>query len=149
MRCSICRSPRRKEIDAALLQGARFRDLARDAGVGKDSLVRHRDRHLPARLVKAQQAAEIATADVLAAELAALDSKAGQLGDEAERSGDWRGALLAVRERTRICELKARLAGELRGERVAVNVNLSPEAAQKMAEVYLARRGHLIEMETR
>ncbi len=151
MRCTVCRHPARKQIDQALVRGERFRDLARRTSIGKDSLVRHRDRHLPAMLVKvrAQEAQEIASAESLTAKILAIETEARRLGQKAEETGDLRAALLALRELTRLVELGARLSGELRGDRVAVNVNLSPEAAQKMAEVYLARRGHLIETEAR
>lgn len=140
MRCSICRHPERKAIDAALLQGERFRDLARRTAVGKDSLVRHRDHHLLPRLAKSQKAEAIASADALAAKLAEIEMEARRLGSIAEDAGDLRTALQALREWTRVVELGARLSGHLRGEHVSLAVNITAETAAKMAQVFLARR---------
>jgi hypothetical protein len=140
MRCTVCRHPARNQIDQALLQGARFRDLARRTGTDKSALLRHRDRHLPSLLVKAQEAAVIASADSLAAKLLAIEAEARRLGEKAEEAGDLRGALQAVRELTRLVELAARVSGELRSERVAVNVSVTPEIAARMASIFLARR---------
>jgi hypothetical protein len=149
--CSVCASADRDRIDELLVAGRSFRAVARSGvEMSREALRRHsRAGHVPARLALARQASEIADADALASKLREIELEARRLGQKAEREGDLRGALQAVRELTRLCELAARLSGELRSERVAVNVNLSPEAAQKMAEVYLARRGQAIEAEAR
>ncbi len=70
-----------------------------------------------------------------------LTLEAKRLKAKAEREGDLRTALAAVRELCRIVELVARLRGEL-GERVEtkiLNVNLDPETAKRIADTFLAR----------
>ncbi len=62
-RCTICTHKSRPKIDQALLQRQPFRAIARQYSVSKDALIRHHDDHLPAALVKAQEATEAAQAE--------------------------------------------------------------------------------------
>ncbi len=55
-RCTICTHKSRAEIDKALVVRRPFRAIAGQHGVSKSALVRHHDDHLPAALVKAQDA---------------------------------------------------------------------------------------------
>ena len=62
--------------------------------------------------------------------------------ERAEIAGEYRTALACVHELCRIVELRAKLRGEL-NERSAtniLNVNLDPETAARMAQIYLQRR---------
>jgi hypothetical protein len=136
-RCSVCRAAAREAIDDALLNGEPYRRIAQRFAASPDAVNRHKA-HVSVRLAKAQEAAEIASADSLAAKLLAIEAEARRLGEKAENAGDLRAALQAVRELIRLCELTARLSGELRGEHVVVAV--SAEVATRMAEVFLARR---------
>jgi hypothetical protein len=54
---------------------------------------------------------------------------------------DYRSALAAVRELTRLVELAARLTGELndRPEMKVLNLTIDTETARHMSEVFLAR----------
>jgi hypothetical protein len=45
-RCTICRSPARERIDQALASGASVRDVARQEGLSKSVIGRHRDHRL-------------------------------------------------------------------------------------------------------
>lgn len=140
--CSICVHRRRDEIDSALLTGEPLRDIAGRVPVAKSALHRHKG-HLPATLVKARQAQEMARADGLAAELGTLASEARRLQAAAEAAGDLRTAIAALRELTRLIELRARVAGELKDSQINIlNVSLDEATARRMAETYLARRGH-------
>jgi hypothetical protein len=62
-------------------------------------------------LVKATEAAEVVRADVLLARVRGIEAEARRLGRKAEREGDLRAALLALREMARANELLGRLAG--------------------------------------
>lgn len=61
-RCSICRHPKRKTIDQALVTGSSIRDIAGQFGLTKSAVQRHLDQHLPAHMVQAAQREAIADA---------------------------------------------------------------------------------------
>ena len=63
--CLVCSSPRRPEIDAALLSGTSYRSIAQHFHAPPASVFRHKQDHLPALLVKAKDAVEILNADRL------------------------------------------------------------------------------------
>ncbi len=77
----------------------------------------------------------------LLGQLVEVTSEAHRLQEQAEREGDLRTALAAVREQCRILELAAKLRGELaeRAETKILNVTLDPETAKRIAETFLAR----------
>lgn len=74
-------------------------------------------------------------------ELADLTQEATLITEQAKAAGDLRVALASIRERCCILELAAKLSGDLdeRSSTNVVNVNLDPETAKKMAEIYLGR----------
>lgn len=73
--------------------------------------------------------------------LQALVQDAHRIKQKAEALGDDRTALAAVGELRRIVELSAKLTGQLeeKTQMNVVRVELSPEAAERIAETYLAR----------
>jgi hypothetical protein len=81
---------------------------------------------LPAKLVKAQEAREIAKADSLLDQVTELRDKALSILDKAEQAGDLRTALQGVREAKGCLELLARLQGELQ-EQATVNILINPQ----------------------
>ena len=70
--CTICTHKAHAKIDRVLVERQAFRAIARQFGVSKDALLRHHDDHLPAALVKAQDATEAAQADALLAQVVNL-----------------------------------------------------------------------------
>ncbi len=121
----MCSHPDRGAIDAALVGGepdtrvsARFRELSDDA------VRRHREAHLPAVMVRARAAAEVAHADALLAQVRKLHSRALAILDHAEETADLRTALGGIREARGCLELLGRLEGEL--EPPTVNLVVSP-----------------------
>ena len=74
--CTVCQHAKRNEIDAALIEHRPYRDIARRFGPSKDALVRHHDNHLPAALVKAKDAAEVAHADTILDQVQMLRDRA-------------------------------------------------------------------------
>jgi hypothetical protein len=139
-KCSVCIHDRRHEIEQALLCGDSYRTVAQRFTVSRDAVVRHR-KHLPAALAHARELKEVAHGDSLLAQLRELTLQAQRLEVKAERSGDYRTALAAVRELTRLVELAARLSGELneRPETKILNLTLDAETARRMTETFLAR----------
>lgn len=127
--CSICVNSNRTDIEALLLEGTPLRTIADHHGVSKTALIRHRDEHLPDRLLRARDAEEIANADGLLARLRELTGEAQRIGGKAEAEGDFRAALAAVRELVRIVELQAKLTEQL-GPETVVNVAIDQRTQQ-------------------
>lgn len=136
--CKICQHPNRDEIDRDLIQGTAFpniaakyretsesgdsnRDSNRDS-ISVDSLGRHKANHLPLQLVQAHTAEQVTNADDLLSQIAKLDTDAASIFTLAKRKGDMRAALAAIRERSRVVELLARIKGEI-DERAQVLIN--------------------------
>ena len=145
-KCSICMDERRQDIEQAMLSGGSYRVVAQRFAVSRDAVVRHR-RHLPAVLARAQELDGVAHGDSLLAQLRELTSEAQRLKGIAERAGDYRAALAAVRELCRIVELMAKLSGELdsHSETKIFNVTLDAETAKRISETFLARHQPLLE----
>src|SRR3712207_3703839 len=97
--CSVCQHRERGAIDRALVAGEPARTVAsRYVTLGRMAVQRHKENHLPASLVKAQEAAEVAHADDLLSQVRDLRDKALGILTKAERAGDLKTALLAIRE---------------------------------------------------
>jgi hypothetical protein len=139
--CTVCSHPAREAIDEALVEGVAFPALAAKHGVSKDALSRHKVKHLPAKLVMAQAAEEVAQVDSLLEQVRDLQARAHRILDKAERAGDLRTALDAIREARGNLELLAGLLGEL-NEQPVVNLNLSPEWLELRAVIVTALEPH-------
>ncbi len=130
--CVVCRLPEREAIDRALVGGEPVRAVAsryvteRGRPISHMAVYRHKDECLPATLVKAQEAAEVANADTLLAQVRTLQARALGILDTAEGTGQLMAALGAIREARGCLELLGKLMGEL-DERPVVNVTLSAE----------------------
>src|SRR5688500_11190190 len=85
--CSVCAHAKRNEIDAALVRGEAYRNIAERFRLSVGSLHRHGAEHLPATLTKAAEAAEVAHADTLLDQVRALHKKALSILDKAEGDG--------------------------------------------------------------
>lgn len=131
--CSICVNSNRTDIEALLLEGTPLRTIADHHGVSKTALIRHRDDHLPDRLLRARDAEEVANADGLLIRLGELTGEARRIGGKAEAEGDFRAALAAVRELVRIVELQAKLTEQL-GPETVVNVAVDARVQAVMLE---------------
>lgn len=124
--CTICTHPDRQSIESAVLNGDPLRGLSALYRVSEDSLARHRDKHLPQKLLQAAQAVEVANADNLLDQVRNLQSRALTILSQAEQAGDLRTALQAIREARGNLELLARLVGELQDSQT-VNLVVSPD----------------------
>ena len=140
-RCTVCTHKKHTEIDKALVERQAFRAIARQYGISKDALIRHHDDHLPAALVKAQDATEAAQADALLAQAVDLRDKALGVLSKAEEAADLRTAVSAIREARGCVELLGKLAGQLK-DAPTINVILMPEWRQLQATILAALEPH-------
>jgi hypothetical protein len=125
--CTICTHDDRKAIDRALVRGESMRGIvARYGTVGRMSLQRHRKEHLPELLAKGYEAERMAEADELLTEVRGLQVRTLLMLQEAEKAGDLRTALAAVREARHNIALLAEIRGEL-DRRPVINIITHPE----------------------
>jgi transposase-like protein len=138
--CTICSHPEREAIERKLLAGESYRDIAGQFGVSKSSLERHhRAGHIAAHLAQAHQAAQVAQADDLLAEVQALRAKAYSILLQAEGAGDLRTALQGIRTALECLTLLAKLLGELdERQRIQVNILALPEWRRARATIVRA-----------
>src|SRR5215212_447451 len=139
--CTICEHPQRGEIDEALVGGASNRSAASLYDVSEAAVRRHKGNHLPAKLVMAKAAEEVAEADSLLERVRDLQYKALGILDKAEEAGELRTALGAIREARGNLELLAKLLGEL-SDQPQVNVLVSPEWLELRAVILTALEPH-------
>jgi hypothetical protein len=138
----VCTHPKREEVDRALVEGVSAAEISgRYRTVGERAVRRHRSNHLPAKLVMAEKAAEVAQADNLLDQVGDLQRRALAILDMAEEAGELRTALSAIREARGNLELLAKLLGEL-DERPVVNLNVSPEWLELRAVIVGALEPH-------
>jgi hypothetical protein len=143
--CSVCLHPQRAAIDAAAISGTSLRALGEQFHRSKTTIQKHVASHIAAAAQKTEATAarEIDAGDSILAELHTLGSEARRLQALAEKQKDYRTAMTAIRELTRLIELKARLLGELRDREINItNVQIDTETAMRMAQMYVARRTH-------
>jgi hypothetical protein len=124
--CTVCEYHDREVIDRALVGDASNRSVASLYDVSEASVRRHKANHLPAKLVMAEKAAEVAQADNLLEQVRDLQQSTRDILAEAEQSKQYRTALSAIREARSNLELLAKLLGEL-DERPVLNLHVSPE----------------------
>jgi hypothetical protein len=140
--CTVCSHEARAEIDRALVAGQSSYVLAdRYSSLSRPAIERHKANHLPASLVMAQAAEEVAQADSLLEQVRDLQSRAYGILDKAEAADDLRTALGAIREARGNLELLAKLLGEL-DDRPQVNVLVSPEWLELRAVIVGALEPH-------
>jgi len=127
--CTVCAHKDVAEIDRLLLCSDSYRDIARQFGLSKDALARHKESHIPKELLKSNDIQEIAKADVLLVQLEEIRKKTLSLLDKAEQAADTRvyGAPVAylreIREQFKlIAELEGRLASQPQ-----INILVNPQ----------------------
>ncbi len=140
--CTVCAHPKRDEIDRALVGGEPNRRIAARCDVTERAVRNHKAGHLPAKLVVAEKASEVARADALLEQVQDLQRRAHAILDKAEEAGELRVALSAIREARGSLELLARLMGELDERAPQVNVLVSPEWLELRATIVTALEPH-------
>jgi hypothetical protein len=139
--CTVCEHPEREAIDRALVGDSSNLSLSSLFGVSESAVRRHKANHLPAKLVMAQAAEEVAQADDLLEQVRDLQAKALGILSKAEEAGELRTALSAIREARGNLELLAKLLGEL-DERPQLNILVSPEWLELRAVIVGALEPH-------
>jgi len=133
--CTICSHPQRAAIDKALVTGgATFRNIAQRWGLSTTAVFRHRAEHLPAALLKAQEAEEVRQALDVIVQLKFINGAALTVLRDARASGEGELVLKAVDRVMKQIELQAKLLGDL-DDRPVVNVLVSPEWVQLRAQL--------------
>lgn len=140
--CTICSHPELETINKALVGEASNRSIASLYDASEAAVRRHRTNHLPAKLVMAEKAEEVAEADELLDQVQDLQTRTLSILEEAETTKQYRTALSAIREARSNLELLAKLLGEL-DDRPQVNVLIAPTvqvAILRALEPYPAAR---------
>jgi hypothetical protein len=139
-KCRICNHDQRQEIEQALIRGHSHRAISQQFTVSRGVVDRHL-KHVSHDVKHVRELMEVEHGKSLLVQLRELGSQARYLGVRAKRAGDYRTALAAVRELTRILELEARLTGELneKPETKILNLTLDADTARRMTETFLAR----------
>ena len=118
--CSICAHKARKKIDAALvIEGASIRGIARQFGISDDALNRHVNKgHVIAKIAQAQKAHDVVEADDLLKEIQEIHGHQKVIFQEARarviegfKAPDNKLALEALRDQSKIIELKGKVLG--------------------------------------
>lgn len=95
-RCSICQHPDLAAIDERLVEGAALSKTAAIYRVSEDALGRHKEKHLPAKLVRAKQVRDGTEADALMARVLIYEQQARDVYDAARGVSDLNAALRAI-----------------------------------------------------
>ena len=138
-KCSVCNPEQRESIDQDLLSGTPYRSVGKRYGVGTSAVFRHKRDHITQLIAQAVEAREVRGlehGDDLLGQLQSLNGRAMSILDDAETSGDRRGALAAIREVRNIIELNAKLCGQIREQHLHLHGHqmLTPEAAEQFVE---------------
>ncbi len=139
--CTICQHPQREAIESHLVGVSSNLSASSEFGVTESALRRHKANHLPAKLVLAEKAAEVADAGDLLSQVQGLQARTLAILEAAEASSEHRTALSAIREARSNLELLAKLLGEL-DERPVVNVLVSPQWLELRATIVTALERH-------
>ena len=159
-RCTVCTHPERERIEKDLVTGGSIRNIAKRFGLSPASVHRHKADHLPASLIEANKAGDVARADCVLEEIRAEIRRIQRLYKKAEaildRAQNQPIALKSVRELSRLhkemretLELLARISGEFEQQqagRTAVLIvpeQLPPGAPCHLDKEYWIRRGFL------
>lgn len=123
--CTICTHPEKDTIDLALVIGQPLIQLAAQYRVSEDAIQRHKQNHLPERLLKAQEAQNVAQADDLLSQVLELQQRTLTILKNAEARHNDKTALSAIREARSNLELLAKLQGKI-DARTQVNILVNP-----------------------
>lgn len=155
--CSVCGHDQRTQIDAALVRGQESkRRIAADYRLSESAVHRHAAEHLPARLVRAAESADVAQAIDVVQQLKAINTASLQVLKDARENGQGGLALAAIDRVQRQIELQAKLLSQL-DDRPTVNLVMAPQwprlvsglrsVLQPHPEVLAQVTAHLISME--
>lgn len=122
--CTVCAHNDIEEINRLLLCSDSYRDIARQFGLSKDALARHKESHIPELLLKSQDAKEALQADNLLDQISYYEAEARRFKDMAEADGDIELALKAVDRALKCVDIYAKASGII-NDRPQVNILIS------------------------
>ena len=124
--CTVCAHADLEEINKLLLCSDSYRDIARQFGLSKDALARHKESHMPELLLKSQEVKETLQADNLLDQIVYYESEARRFKGLAESQGDLELALKAVDRALKCLDLFAKARGII-SDQPQVNILVLPE----------------------
>ncbi len=107
--CTVCSHPMREHIEEALIRSEPLRNIAEQYGISVTALHRHKGSHLPELLLRAREEEESDLAVSVYEQVEQLQRRTLAILERAEREGDLRTALLAVKELRGILALVHRM----------------------------------------
>jgi transposase len=132
--CSICKHPKHRTIDAELVRGTSYRDIAGRFSVSSSAVERHMS-HVAATVAKKRDAADDFNADLLVTELRELRRETLDVLERAKAMPEGgRLVLHAVQRLEKQAELLLRFLGEL-NERTVVHSSTFDEDWLRMRAV--------------
>lgn len=136
MTCSICKHPKRKEIDRAILNRESVRDIARRfPPITRPSVQRHKVRCASTAIERA----EVNQAFSIAGQMRDLCLKAAATLEKANKGGKINEIAIASREARETLMALAKLTGEL-DESTRVNVMIAQREAQEGEQLIMLER---------
>jgi hypothetical protein len=136
-RCHVCRGRHEHDVNLALLSGEPVRSIGQRYGYSKSSLLRHFHSCIPQSLVMARQSEKIGEAEFVAAELCKMVRDAKHIMALAEKAGDARTSLMAIRELRGLYEVLSRPAAQS-NPAAQVNILVAPELLALREEILRA-----------
>jgi hypothetical protein len=137
--CSVCKHPRRAEIDEALIAGGDNAKIGKAFGPSRDAIRRHAT-HVLAIVKKYDETTALARGEDLKAKMLLREADLLRLQEKAEAGHDIPTAIAAIRELRQFHEPQARMEGQLKPQEVSVlAVNLDEQTSRRMAATYLER----------
>lgn len=130
--CLACSSPEREIIDKALVAGEPLRNIAKRVSISPAGLLRHKS-HVATVIVKAQERREEKLGDTIFDEMRRVLAKAWELLGKIESTGDYRGAIVALREVRECLESLNTLVAKAEDGSARINVvieNIGVETAK-------------------
>lgn len=115
--CTVCSHKDLDEINRLLLCSDSLRDIARQFGLSKDALARHKESHIPELLSKSSDLkaeVESAQGNQTLAEVRELKVTALDILEKAQSAGDLKTALLGIREARSCLELCMKAEGQIK-----------------------------------
>jgi len=122
--CTVCNHKDIEEINKLLLCSGSYRDIARQFGLSKDALARHKEGHIPEVLSKSNDIKEIVNADSLLLKLQEEAVFVREMRDSAKDGGDIELALKAVDRALKCIEIYAKVNGLIQ-DQPTVNITLN------------------------
>jgi hypothetical protein len=136
-RCHVCRGPHEHEVNLALLSGEPVRSIGERFSYSKSSLLRHFHKCIPQSVIMARQSKKVSEAEFVAAELCKMVRNAKRIMALAEKAGDARTSLMAIRELRGLYEVLSRPVAQS-NPAAQVNILVAPELLALREEILKA-----------